>query len=87
MLFQCFGCYDEFNCFPGVGEVKNGAGTGCGWADEEKEGYNGGENNRHTDKSSGGWQVSEVKFLGQIGGEWCQGVKIFWNIMGHVIFI
>lgn len=54
MLFQCFGCYDEFNCFPGVGEVKNGAGTGCGRADEEKEGYNGGENNRHTDKSSGG---------------------------------
>lgn len=31
--------------------------------------------------------MSEVKFLRQIGGEWCQGVKIFWNIMGHVIFI
>lgn len=30
--------------------------------------------------------MSEVKFLGQKGGERCQGVKIFWNIMGHVIF-
>lgn len=28
--------------------------------------------------------MSEVKFLRQIGGEWCQGVKIFWKIMGHI---
>lgn len=29
--------------------------------------------------------MSEVKFLRQIGGEWCQGVKIFCNIMSSLL--
>lgn len=31
--------------------------------------------------------MSEVEFLRQIGGECCQGLKIFCSVMCHVIFI